>query len=109
MAAKSLNVGDFHVGHQDTLTLTFLESGTFCSPDKDNFTPPLPDGQFFYKGNTWPTSGVATPTDKKAKKQTKYTFHQSNNPPIQSPCQQGTGVGVGGSGGLAGDNVIHIP
>jgi hypothetical protein len=110
MAAKSLKLGNFHVGHQDTFTITFLESGTFCSPDVGDFSPPLPNGVFFKKGDRWPAKGEATPTDKNANKQTRYTFHESPN---QVPCEQDTGVGDSGaptvSGGLATFNVIHIP
>jgi hypothetical protein len=110
MAAKSLKLGNFHVGHQDTLTITFLESGTFCSPDADDFNPPLPNGVFFKKRDTWPANGEATPTDKNATKQTRYTFHESPNPVA---CEQGTGVGDSGAttvpGGPATFNVIHIP
>jgi hypothetical protein len=113
MAAKSLKLSNFHVGPQDTLTITFLQSGTFCSPDVGDFNPPLPDGVFFQKGQTWPDSGGATPTVQNAK--TRYTFHESDNPPIQSPCEQGAGAGpTGASPTVSGDtvsgfNVIHIP
>jgi hypothetical protein len=106
MAAKSLNLGlhDFHVGHHDTLTITFQESGTFCSPDADHFTPPLPHGVFFKKGERWPATGEATPTGKNANTKTRYTFHQSSG---RVPCRQRTGVDD--SGGPSTDHVIHVP
>jgi hypothetical protein len=104
MATLNLGLDEFHLGHHDTLTIIFNHSGTFCSPDAGNFTPPLPHGEFFRQGQRWPASGEATPTDKNAKTKTRYRFHQSSSP---VPCHQRTGVDD--SGGPSGDHVIHVP
>jgi hypothetical protein len=108
----TLNLGlEFHVGSPGTLRIHFHRSGTFCSPDAGNFTPPLPHGVFFQQGQRWPETGEATPTVQNAV--TRYTFHQSQNP---VPCEQLMGVDSGGvpvsdSGGVpvSTDHVIHIP
>jgi hypothetical protein len=108
MPTKSLNLGvELHVDpdKQDTLRIHFHNRGTFCSPDKDHFDPPLPDGEFFKQGDRWPTNGEATPTAKNVT--TRYSFHESEDPPTPSPCEQGTGGGD--SGGPSTFNVIHIP
>jgi hypothetical protein len=107
MAKKPMTVGRFlwpdpnpHVGLNDTFTITFHHSGTFCSPDAGNFTPSLPDDQFFEENATWPDSGVATPSPN-YKPKTRYHFHRSST---KEKCKQPP---KGGS--LSGYHVIHIP
>jgi hypothetical protein len=104
MATITLNLGrttqppdnlEPHVGSNDTLKIVFHEAGTFYSQDAGDFTPPLPDGVFFQKGQTWPASVEATPNVA-----TRYKFQASS-----SPSKQLASADVP----IATDHVIHVP
>ncbi len=92
----SLADADVHVGLNDTLTIKFHHSGTFCSPDPDQFNPPLPNHVFFKKGQEWPESGGAAP---KGDGSVRYHFRKSSS---LVECMQA-------DASVSGFHVIHIP
>lgn len=104
MATISMHVGKIwrdpspHVGPADTFSIVFHHAGTFCSPDCGNFTPSLPNGDFFQKGQTWPPNGAAKPNGTPPK--TRYHFHKSSD---RVPCKEPNGASE------SGFHVIHIP
>jgi hypothetical protein len=110
MATISLNLGrtqddpkETPVPPQETLRIIFHHSGTFCASNPEIFDPPLPNGVFFQKGQTWPDGGEANPNGVGS---TTYQFHKSSSP---VRCEQAATVTDTASSTVSGFNVIHIP
>jgi hypothetical protein len=115
MAKKPMKVGhvngdsDLSMSPTDTLTITFLKAGTFCSPDAAAFDPPLPHQQHFEKDVSWPPPTPQHPdgATPNGKGDARYSFHKGSH---QEECEQPTSntVASGGAAGVAGFHVIHV-